>query len=659
MKQLNLLSFRRGRLLATFLFSLFFSSHLYADQGYAVFDSTTGTLTFKYGTPTGKLNRDYYNTDATGTFYPGWNSVMSKITNVVFESSFSLARPTSCNHWFYDGSNIVTISGIENLNTSNVTDMNGMFYNCSKLSTLDVSHFNTESVTDMRDMFSGCRCTILDVSNFNTSNVTNMRSMFATCYYLSTLDVSHFNTANVTDMYGMFAYCGSLSSLDVSNFITSNVTRMDWMFVNCYGLRTLDLSNFNTANVTDMTSMFSGCHNLRSLDLSSDFNTANVIDMTSMFNECHNLRSLDVSSFNTANVTSISSLFSECRNLTGLTFGKGFAMDNCTNITNVFNGCSKLRYLDFYESDDVDAITQIERASSNSMFYNVPRTAVIYLPHGCSSITTAENVVYSYNGDETDLRCPNYYSADKKDIEFPRDFRTNKAEYSRTMSTSYGSVVLPYAFKTNADIQAYTLDEEHTETMYFVDAEEIPAHTPFAFKKLGSAQFINEDATGNFGIDVEATHTTSKAEGGAPYTNNENLSGWTTKGYYVNETVNDYAGAFYIAGDKFYKADGALTMYPHRVTFHGAWNTEPSSDSPAKFFEIATVSKSTEEQPEDVTPETDDHGLADAIKAAELRRDMREATAIYDAQGRKQNELKRGLNIFREQDGRMKKVIIR
>jgi len=373
--------------------------------------------------------------------------------------------------------------------------------------------------------------------------------------------------------------------------------------------------------------------------------------------------------------------------LTKLTFGENFsteciqqyhktsdadsyaAYDGYPQFWGMFAADSKLRYIDFNASNDIDAINSVDRTNQTDMFYDVRRTTVIYLPHGSSSVTDAENVVYtdndpmagggSHGGGAPVLKCPNYYSADKTDIEFPRDFRTNKAEYSRTMSTNYGSGVLPYAFKTNDDIQAYTLDEEHTETMYFVDAEEIPAHTPFAFKKLGSAQFINEDATGNFGITVKATRTTSAAEGGTPYTSSEHLDGWTTKGYYVNETVPDYDGAFYIAGDKFYKADGALTMYPHRVTFHGAWNTEPSSDSPAKFFEIATVSKPTEEQPEDVTPETDDRGLADAIEAAELRREVREATAIYDAQGRKQNELKRGLNIIREQDGSMKKVIIR
>ena len=192
----------------------------------------------------------------------------------------------------------------------------------------------------------------------------------------------------------------------------------------------------------------------------------------------------------------------------------------------------------------------------------------------------------------------------------------------------------PRPFKTNENIQAYTLDEEHTETMYFVDAEEIPAHTPFAFKKLGKAEFVMEDAAGNFGIDVEATHTTSKAEGGAPYTNNENLSGWTTKGYYVTETVSDYDGAFYIAKDKFYRADGALTMLPHRVTFHGEWGTEPSSSSSAKFFMIATAAAPT------------------SLNADEAD----QAVAIYDAQGRVQNEMKKGLNIIRQQDGTVRKV---
>ena len=74
---------------------------------------------------------------------------------------------------------------LSKIDTSNVTDMYAMFYDCSSLTDLDLSNFNTSNVTSMSDMFYNCsKLTNLDVTNFNTSKVTTMGSMF---YYCSKL----------------------------------------------------------------------------------------------------------------------------------------------------------------------------------------------------------------------------------------------------------------------------------------------------------------------------------------------------------------------------------------------------------------------------------------------------------------------------------------
>ncbi len=55
---------------------------------------------------------------------------------------------------------------------------------------------------------------ITGLDNLNTENVTNMSNMFEGCYFLTSLDLSSFNTENVTDMRSMFEGCSSLTSLD-------------------------------------------------------------------------------------------------------------------------------------------------------------------------------------------------------------------------------------------------------------------------------------------------------------------------------------------------------------------------------------------------------------------------------------------------------------
>ena len=90
------------------------------------------------------------------------------------------------------------------LDTSNITLMSAMFYNCTGLVNLNVSQFNTVKVTSMRYMFYSCSWLInLDLSNFNTNNVTDMSGMFSGCERLQRLDLRNFNFSNVNNYNSM------------------------------------------------------------------------------------------------------------------------------------------------------------------------------------------------------------------------------------------------------------------------------------------------------------------------------------------------------------------------------------------------------------------------------------------------------------------------
>ena len=201
----------------------------------------------------------------------------------------------STRYMFYNSQ--TTSIDTSSFDTSNVTNMSGMFAECSSLSTLDLSSFDTSNVSDMSGMFYHCTyLTELDLSDFNTSNVTNMVEMFTICSSLTTLNLSSFDTSNVTNMAVMFLECSKLTALDISSFDTSNVTDMSYMFNGCSKLTTLDISSFDTSNVTSISNMFSGCTSLTTLDLSS-FDTSNVTTMDTMFNNCTNLEELNLSGF--------------------------------------------------------------------------------------------------------------------------------------------------------------------------------------------------------------------------------------------------------------------------------------------------------------------------------------------------------------------------
>lgn len=190
------------------------------------------TLTFKcvdfYNQPEGSY---YFNsTDA-------WNTAFcATITKAVIDESCKNYKKTYLRNMFKDCVALETIEGLENLNTSEVANMEQMFLNCQKLTTLDLRAWDT-------------------------SNVTKMTNMFYQCYQLSSLNVSTWNTANVKTMAAMFGQCTSLTSLD--------------------------LTGWNTAKVEDMGSMFRGCTQLVSIFVSDEWSTASIAyDNTTTFSDC-------------------------------------------------------------------------------------------------------------------------------------------------------------------------------------------------------------------------------------------------------------------------------------------------------------------------------------------------------------------------------------
>ena len=87
----------------------------------------------------------------------------------------------------------------------------------------------------MSQMFYNCKSLISlpDISKWNTHNVTDMSGMFHECSSLKELNLNNFNTINVTNMSGMFSTCSSLKELNLNNFNTNNVTNMKYMFEGC------------------------------------------------------------------------------------------------------------------------------------------------------------------------------------------------------------------------------------------------------------------------------------------------------------------------------------------------------------------------------------------------------------------------------------------
>ena len=262
-----------------------------ATASWVRWDAPTGTLSF-HRSATKPVGDNIYELQYGNR--QDWNAHAAEIKKVIFKAGFRDETHTTCSNWFSGCTNLASIEGIENLNTSNVKNMSGMFAKCSNLETLDLSRFNTEKVENMSKMFYGCtKLHDLNISSFNTENVTNMYGMFDGCSSLETLDLSHFNTRYVlySGMNYMFNGCSSLSSLDVSNFTTDKPSmQLDGLFQGCSSLQTLDLSSFDISGAGSVNYMFDGCSALRTIYVSDLFKIKYGVKSSNMFCDCHLLK---------------------------------------------------------------------------------------------------------------------------------------------------------------------------------------------------------------------------------------------------------------------------------------------------------------------------------------------------------------------------------
>ena len=295
-----------------------------AQEAYAIHTKSDSTLTFYYDTNMNK--RSGWSCDLELSVFEGkpkwWSNILNdeinNITTVVFDSSFANYKPTTMYCWFAGKKKLRTIKGMENLNTSHVSNMGWLFGDCESLKEIDLSHFNTIRVEAMNGMFMNCKSIdTLILKNFNTSYVKNMDRMFEGCSNLKYIDLSYFETSSLSNFNNMFCDCSSLTNLD--------------------------LSNFDTESATQMVSMFSGCSNLEVLNITS-FNTRKVEFMDHMFSRCTSLKTIDLSSFETPNLKYIEGMFYDCNNLKTIIVGKGWTKSNIKlrYSTSVFRNCFML-----------------------------------------------------------------------------------------------------------------------------------------------------------------------------------------------------------------------------------------------------------------------------------------------------------------------------
>ena len=404
--------------------------HFNYPEAYTVLSTDKKTITFHYDGQ--RASRSGTTSDLNTGYNEPWSqySDIESVETIVFAPSFADARPTSCYYWFADIMNLKSIRGIEYLNTSEVTNMSGMFSGCSSMPSIDVSHFDTSKVEDMRYMFHDCNLTSLNLSsftfkenvratNFLTNNslegltipasannlprqaFENVGSSQNPCM-LKYPDGFILQDSSTPDENGVFrwkmGYFKEAGPKTVYAVLSTDSKTLSFYYDNFRnnrrGTKYVDLSDlyisirnerskvesvvfdpsFADARPTSCDSWFYGMENLTSIRGIEYLNTVSVTDMSGMFNSCTVLTDIDLSHFNTANVEDMNGIFWDCYNLKSLDLSS-FNTAKVTDMDYMFNGCHSLKNLDL-SSFNTASVT-----SMRNMFYGCESLESLDLSH--------------------------------------------------------------------------------------------------------------------------------------------------------------------------------------------------------------------------------------------------------------------------------------
>ena len=419
-------------------------------------------------------------------------------------------------------------------------------------------------------------------------------------------------------MNGMFTRCSNLAELDVTHFNTANVTNMYEMFNGCSNLVKLDVTHFNTAKVTTMIGMFTDCSNLTELDV-THFNTAKVTIMNGMFSGCSNLTELDLTHFNTANVTNMYDMFFGCKSLTTIYVSDEFVITNITIKTySLFFDCIKLK---------------------GAIGYNKSMTNYKFANYKTGYFTK----LVGKNGDEKigaagkTLTTDNLVLADDKDFVAYEPFTAKAASYNRTMKegTTWATLCLPFEVSLeNQNFRAFKLlsADEGTETVELEEIKtSIEAGTPVIIKMNdGATELKFTEADKEIAKDVQTTETADA---------NYKLQGIYTKKEFSKDADNN---CYIVKGSKLMnpaKLLGTSTEFVGSKPFR-AYMVDNSS-APAAGARMFSISIG---------------GSTTAIEQLETTADSK--AEYYDLQGRRLQNLQKGINIVKR-GGKTMKVIIK
>jgi len=228
----------------------------------------------------------------------------------------------------------IDVSGIENFD--------GLFAFDNELETIDLTGWDTSNVTNMNSMFWNCTKLkeVIGIENLDVSNVTTFGSLFDSCFSLKEIDISLWNTPNCLNCGYMFDSCTNLVAVNgLDELKLPKCKHLAYMFADCENLKSVEMSNVGT-NTCATSCMFRNCKNLETVKLSNiKFTKCN-----DMFAYCEKLNKLTLDNIDTSSVTTTERMFSSCTNLNTIDGNiEDWDVSKVMAATGMFENCKNLK----------------------------------------------------------------------------------------------------------------------------------------------------------------------------------------------------------------------------------------------------------------------------------------------------------------------------
>lgn len=221
-------------------------------------------------------------------------------------------------------------------------DLSFLFKN-AKLSNIgNLSELDTSNVTNMRGMFlqSEIQGDINSLKSWDVSNVTNMQNMFSYSKFTGNLDgLESWNTKKVTDMSGLFNNSKFNSDINgLKKWDVSSVTNMQSIFAYSNFTGTLEaLKDWKVDKVDNMYAMFRETKFTGTLEHLKSWNVSSVKNMGAMFANSEFTGNLEaLNTWDTSKVNSMTRMFGESKFSGKITFPEKFNKNNAADFSNMF-----------------------------------------------------------------------------------------------------------------------------------------------------------------------------------------------------------------------------------------------------------------------------------------------------------------------------------